>query len=130
MIVAGMLGVSAMAAQNAFVRVSLNGAPSTAVTTTNITVFTMDVGEMLLSRNMRSAAKARDRARCTWPAIAGFALGCAIGASCETAFGLRSVALPAGFARAALLLGYAATTRDARAKRGSNTREQHDDSSV
>jgi uncharacterized membrane protein YoaK (UPF0700 family) len=38
---AGMLGVSAMAVQNALVRVSLTGAPSTAVMTTNVTTFTM-----------------------------------------------------------------------------------------
>jgi uncharacterized membrane protein YoaK (UPF0700 family) len=37
MIIAGMLGVSAMAVQNALVRISLAGAPSTAVLTTNIT---------------------------------------------------------------------------------------------
>ena len=42
MTVAGTLGVSAMAVQNALVRVSLRGAPSTAVMTTNITVFTME----------------------------------------------------------------------------------------
>jgi uncharacterized membrane protein YoaK (UPF0700 family) len=38
MIFAGMFGVSAMAVQNALVRVSLKGAPSTAVMTTNVTV--------------------------------------------------------------------------------------------
>jgi len=51
LVFAGMLGVSAMAVQNALVRTSLKGAPSTAVMTTNITVFTMDVGEMLLGRD-------------------------------------------------------------------------------
>jgi urea transporter len=35
-----MLGVSAMAVQNALVQVSLKGAPSTAVMTTNVTRFT------------------------------------------------------------------------------------------
>jgi len=39
-IFAGMLGVSAMAVQNALVQVSLKGAPSTAVMTTNVTRFT------------------------------------------------------------------------------------------
>jgi uncharacterized membrane protein YoaK (UPF0700 family) len=38
-ILAGMLGVSAMAVQNALVQISLKGAPSTAVMTTNITRF-------------------------------------------------------------------------------------------
>src|SRR5262249_6899233 len=69
MIFAGTLGVSAMAVQNALVRISLVGAPSTAVMTTNITVFTMDVGEVLLGRDATRAAKARARARHTWPAI-------------------------------------------------------------
>lgn len=72
MVFAGMLGVSAMAAQNALVRTSLKGAPSTAVMTTNITVFTIDVGEMLLGRDSVGIATARRRAVHTWPAIVGF----------------------------------------------------------
>jgi uncharacterized membrane protein YoaK (UPF0700 family) len=87
MIFAGMLGVSAMAVQNALVRVSLKGAPSTAVITTNITVFTMDVAEALLRRTTSGAAVARGRAGHIWPAIAGFLFGCALGAACESAFG-------------------------------------------
>jgi uncharacterized membrane protein YoaK (UPF0700 family) len=46
-IFAGMLGVSAMAVQNALVQISLKGAPSTAVMTSNVTRFAMDVGEVL-----------------------------------------------------------------------------------
>jgi uncharacterized membrane protein YoaK (UPF0700 family) len=38
-ILAGMLGVSAMAVQNALVQISLKGAPSTAVMTSNVTRF-------------------------------------------------------------------------------------------
>jgi uncharacterized membrane protein YoaK (UPF0700 family) len=108
MVVAGMLGVAAMAVQNALVQISLIGAPSTAVMTTNITVFTMDVGEVLLGRNSDGVAKARVRARHTWPAIAGFALGCALGASAEAALGLRSLVLPASLALVALALGASA----------------------
>ena len=111
MIVAGMLGVSAMAVQNALVRIALTGAPSTAVLTTNITLLTTDVGEMLLGRDANSAAKARDRARRTWPAVAGFLLGCALGASCEAAIGLRSLVLPIGLALIALALGVGASPR-------------------
>src|SRR5262249_1312744 len=48
MIVASMMGVSAMAVQNAVVRLSLKGAPSTAVMTTNVTHFVMDLGDVLL----------------------------------------------------------------------------------
>jgi uncharacterized membrane protein YoaK (UPF0700 family) len=104
MIVAGMLGVSAMAVQNALLRISLPGVPSTAVLTTNITLFTMDVGEMLVGRDRAGIAKASDRARRTWPAIAGFLLGCAAGSVCEPLFGLRSLVLPAGLALIALAL--------------------------
>lgn len=108
MIFAGMLGVSAMAVQNAPVRISLTGAPATAVMTTNITLFTMDVGEILLARDPIGIAKARKRAKHTWPSIAGFLLGCALGAPCEAAFGLRSLMLPAGLALVAAALGMAA----------------------
>jgi uncharacterized membrane protein YoaK (UPF0700 family) len=108
MILAGMLGVSATAVQNALVRISLRGAPATAVMTTNITLFTIDAGEILLARDLSGAAKARDRARHTWPAIAGFLVGCALGAACEAALGLGSLVVPAGFALLALALGVAA----------------------
>lgn len=49
-ILAGLLGVSAMAVQNALVQLALPGAPPTAVMTSNITRFTLDVGEVLLGR--------------------------------------------------------------------------------
>ena len=106
MILAGMLGVSAMAVQNEVARISLKGAPSTAVMTTNVTLLAIDVGEILFGRNPRVAA--RQRAKRTWPAIVGFLLGCALGAACESAFGLRSLMLPAGIALVALVMGIAA----------------------
>jgi uncharacterized membrane protein YoaK (UPF0700 family) len=108
LILAGMLGVSAMAVQNALVRISLKGAPSTAVMTTNITLFTLDVGEMLLARDSSEIIKARRRAKQTWPAIAGFLLGCVLGGSGEALIGLRWLVLPAGLAAVALALGIAA----------------------
>jgi uncharacterized membrane protein YoaK (UPF0700 family) len=97
-ILAGMLGVSAMAVQNALVQVSLKGAPSTAVMTTNVTRFTMDIGEMLLGRDPDEVAKSRRRAKHTWPAIVGFTIGCGLGAACEAVVGLWSLALPTGLA--------------------------------
>jgi uncharacterized membrane protein YoaK (UPF0700 family) len=103
-ILAGMLGVSAMAVQNALVQVSLKGAPSTAVMTTNITRFMMDVGDVMLARRPADVAKARDRAMRTWPAIVGFAVGCGAGAICEAAIGLRSLAFPAGLALLAVAM--------------------------
>jgi uncharacterized membrane protein YoaK (UPF0700 family) len=113
MILAGMLGVCAMAVQNALVRVSLKGAPSTAVMTTNITLFTMDVVKMLLRGDASGVAAARDRAGNTWPAIAGFLLGCILGAACEAALGLRSLVMPATFALFAIALGFSAALQDA-----------------
>jgi uncharacterized membrane protein YoaK (UPF0700 family) len=108
-IVAVMLGVAAMAVQNALVQVSLQGAPSTAVMTSNVTRFTMDVGAMLLGRDPAEVAQARRRAQHTWPAIVGFTVGCGLGAAGEAAVGLWSLALPAGLALLALALGVAAT---------------------
>jgi uncharacterized membrane protein YoaK (UPF0700 family) len=106
-ILAGMLGVSAMAVQNALGQISLRGVPSTAVMTTNITRFMMDIGGMMVGRNLSDVAKARDRARLTWPAIVGFAIGCGLGAACETAVGLMSLTLPVGLAVLAVALGKA-----------------------
>src|SRR5229473_7636631 len=82
-ILAGMLGVSAMAVQNALLQISLTGAPSTAVMTTNVTRFMMDVGEVLLGRDSDDVAKALRRAKHTWPPIVGFTVGCGLGAACE-----------------------------------------------
>jgi uncharacterized membrane protein YoaK (UPF0700 family) len=103
-ILAGMLGVAAMAVQNTLVQISLKGAPTTAVMTTNITRFMMDIGEVLLGRDPKSVGEARGRARRTWPAIVGFAAGCALGAACEASFGLRSLALPASLALLAVVI--------------------------
>ena len=107
-VLAGMLGVSAMAVQNALVQVSLVGAPSTAVMTTNITRFMMDIGVVVPGREPAKIAKARSRAMRTWPAIVGFAAGCGLGAACEAAIGLRSLALPTGLALLALAMGLVA----------------------
>jgi uncharacterized membrane protein YoaK (UPF0700 family) len=114
MVVAGMLGVSAMAVQNALVQIALHGAPSTAVMTTNITRLTMDIGDVLLARDPNDAAKARSRAKHTWPAVVGFALGCGLGAAGQAALGLWSLALPAGLALLALALGFSARLDDQR----------------
>jgi uncharacterized membrane protein YoaK (UPF0700 family) len=113
-ILAGMLGVSAMAVQNALVQISLKGAPSTAVMTTNLTRFMMDVGDVMLGRKPADVAKARDRAMRTWPAIVGFAIGCGLGATCEAAIGLRSLALPAGLALLAVAMGMTANLEGGR----------------
>ena len=113
-ILAGMFGVSAMAVQNALVQISLKGVPSTAVMTTNITHFMMDIGEVLFGRKLSDVAKARARAMLTWPAIAGFAIGCGLGATCEATIGLTSLALPVGLAVLAVAMGMNANTAKTR----------------
>ena len=97
----------AMAVQNALPQISLTGAPSTAVMTTNVTRFMMDVGEVLLGRDPDDVAKARSRAKNTWPPIVGFTVGCGVGVACKAAVGLWSLALPTGLALLAFAMGFA-----------------------
>jgi uncharacterized membrane protein YoaK (UPF0700 family) len=104
-IVAGMLGVAALAVQNALVQISLADVPSTAVLTTNITRFAIDLGDILLGRDSAEVAVARRRAQHTWPVIVGFTAGAALGAWCFANVGLWSLAMPAALALLALLLG-------------------------
>ena len=104
-ILAGMLGISAMAVQNALVQISLKGAPSTAVMTSNVTRFALDVGEVLLGADAANVARAPNRAARTLPAILGFTAGCGLGAACEAEIGLFSLALPAGLALLAFVMG-------------------------
>jgi len=103
-IIAGMLGVSAMAVQNAMVAMSLKDSPTTAVMTTNITRFVMDVGEALIGSDPDKVAEARHRARHTFPAIFGFAGGAGLGAACFVVAGLWSLMLPTILALLALAI--------------------------
>jgi uncharacterized membrane protein YoaK (UPF0700 family) len=105
-IIGGMLGVAAMAVQSALVQISLDGAPSTAVMTTNITRFMMDIGALLFETDPRRRANAGHRAKYTGEAIIGFAAGCALGAAFQAAVGLWSLALPTGLALFALGLSF------------------------
>ncbi len=104
-IIAGMLGVAAMAVQNALVQISLKDSPTTAVMTTNVTHFVLDLGELIVGRVAAEVAKARHRAMHILPVIIGFTIGCGLGAACEAAAGLWSLALPTGLALLALALG-------------------------
>ena len=97
-LLAGLLGVSAMAVQNALVQLALKGAPPTAVMTSNITRFTLDVGEILVGRDPAEVVRARSRAKKTWPTLVGFAAGAGLGAVCFAAGSRWSLALPASFA--------------------------------
>lgn len=107
----GMLGVAAMAVQNAFVRI-LVGAPATAVMTTDITTFMMDVGAILFRRDPNEVTCARGRARRTWPAIVGFTVGCSLGALLKVVIGPWSLVLPTALALLALVLGFSVKHRE------------------
>jgi uncharacterized membrane protein YoaK (UPF0700 family) len=105
--VAGLLGVAAMAVQNALVQISLSDTPATSVMTTNVTRFMMDLGEVLVGHDRAKATRARGRAMQTFPVILGFAAGCLLGATAEVAVGLWSLALPTGLALAVLCMSLA-----------------------
>ena len=107
-IVAGMLGVSAMAVQNAVVQISFKESPSTCVMTTNTTRFVLDLGEVLIGRSRNDGVKAGERAKRSGLAIAGFVVGCGLGAGCQAVIGLWSLALPTGLALVALVIAVAA----------------------
>jgi uncharacterized membrane protein YoaK (UPF0700 family) len=111
-VIAGMFGVAAMAAQNALVRISLKNSPSTAAMTTNVTQFTLDLGEMLAGGDAAKIAEARNRAMHSLPVIVGFTIGCGLGAAFEATAGLWSLVLPAGLALLAILMGLVSSPRD------------------
>ncbi|MDB6019890.1 MAG: permease [Pedosphaera sp.] len=106
-LLAGQLGVAAMAVQNALVQLSLHGVPPTAVMTTNLTRFIMDASEVLLGHDPAEMAEARHRAKHLWPVIVGFIAGAGLGAVCFAAAGLKSLGLPAGLALLALVMSLA-----------------------
>jgi uncharacterized membrane protein YoaK (UPF0700 family) len=106
-IIAGMFGVAAMAVQNALAQISLRNVPSTAVMTTNVTHFMLDLGEVLMGGDAAAITNARERALRTLPVIAGFTVGCGLGAAWEAATGLWSLTLPMGLAMIAFAMGYA-----------------------
>jgi len=104
-IVAGMFGVAAMAVQNALVQIALRNAPSTAVMTTNVTHLMLDVGSVLVGQDAADTVKAKNRALHILPVVAGFAVGCGLGAAAEAAAGLWSLVLPTALALFAFAMG-------------------------
>jgi len=104
-IVAGMFGVAAMGVQNALAQMALKNTPSTAVMTTNVTHLMLDFGVVVVGGDAAEIAKAKIRAMHTLPVIAGFGVGCGIGAAAEAAAGLWSLILPTGLALLALAMG-------------------------
>ena len=104
-IAAGLLGVSAMAVQNALVQISLKGAPTTAVITTTVTRLTVDAVHVLVNRRAADVTTARRRMKRSWPAIIGFTAGAGLGAAGFAAYGLWSLVLPTSLALVAFLIG-------------------------
>jgi uncharacterized membrane protein YoaK (UPF0700 family) len=101
-----MIGVAAMATQNALVRLELPGFPSTAVMTTNITQLTIDLALLVRGKGDPTyLARARRGARLTFPSVAGFVAGCAAGGFLEHYFGLGALTLPVVLAAIAIPLG-------------------------
>jgi uncharacterized membrane protein YoaK (UPF0700 family) len=110
-VIAGMLGVAAMAVQNVLVQIALRDTPATAQMTTNIAHFMVDIAEILVGRDAAAMANADRRARRTLPVLLGFALGCGLGAALEASAGLWSLTLPVGLALIALAIGLAQERR-------------------
>jgi uncharacterized membrane protein YoaK (UPF0700 family) len=105
-VLAGMLGVAAMATQNAMVKLAIKQSPSTAVMTTNITRLTLDLATIASGQGGPEAvAKARPRAAVTCGCIVGFVGGCAAGAALEVSFGFWALTLPVVLAVLAVPLG-------------------------
>jgi uncharacterized membrane protein YoaK (UPF0700 family) len=105
-VLAGMLGVAAMATQNVLGKLALKGAPSTAVMTTNITQLTVDLATLARSRgDAEELAKVRRRARVAFACVIGFIGGCAAGAALEVKFGFWALTLPVVLSALAVALG-------------------------
>ena len=91
----GMLGVAAMATQNAVVRLALPGHPITAVMSTNATQLAVDLA--MLARCLFQPIKVKEirtRADVTTLAVLGFVVGVVTGAVLEIHFGLWSLTFP------------------------------------
>jgi uncharacterized membrane protein YoaK (UPF0700 family) len=104
----GMIGVAAMATQNALVRLALRGSPSTAVMTTNTAQFAVDLARLIRGREQQSdLAQVRHRAKLTLASILGFLIGLVLGAVFELHFGLWSLTFPVLLGALAIPLGEA-----------------------
>jgi uncharacterized membrane protein YoaK (UPF0700 family) len=101
-IFAGMLGVAAMAVQNAVGQLSL-GAPSTTAMTANVVRFALDLGEIFAAHGHDNHKWWRSRMLQGGP-LAGFIIGCGLGAAWEAEFDRWSLALPVVLAAFALAI--------------------------
>src|SRR5215475_7682546 len=102
----GMLGVAAMAVQNAVVRLALHGSPSTAVMTTNTAQFAVDVATLIRGREQATdVSQVWHRASATLGSILGFVIGLVVAAILQVHFGLWSIAFPLLLAVLSIPLG-------------------------
>jgi uncharacterized membrane protein YoaK (UPF0700 family) len=91
----GMIGVAAMATQNALVRLALHGSPSTAVMTTNTAQLTVDLATLIRGRGQQTdLSQVRSRADVTLASVLGFVVGLVLGAILEIRSGLWSLTFP------------------------------------
>ncbi len=102
----GMLGVAAMATQNALVKLALPGDPSTAVMTTNTTQLTIDLATLARGhREPAELARVRHRASLTSFSVVGFMLGLCLGAILEIYLRLWALTFPLVLAAISIVLG-------------------------
>jgi len=105
-VLAGMLGVAAMATQNAVVRLALPGHPTTAVLTMNVSQLAVDLARLARCYDQpEDLVRVRRRTGATLAAVLGFVLGVVSGAILEVHFGLRSLIFPLLLAALAIPLG-------------------------
>lgn len=102
-VLAGMLGVAAMAIQNALVQTELPGAPTTAVLTTSVARFTIAFVDAVAAPTAERGG-ARDKVAAILPPILGFLVGCLAGIVLAWRAGLAALILPTFLATAAALV--------------------------
>jgi uncharacterized membrane protein YoaK (UPF0700 family) len=99
-VLTGMVGVAAMAIQNALQRLHLGTAPPTTLMTGNTTQVVIDVVDLV--RGAAEPAALGRLGRMGW-AVVGFAAGCLLAAVLIRAVGMGAFVVPPLFAAAALL---------------------------
>jgi uncharacterized membrane protein YoaK (UPF0700 family) len=122
-VVASLMGLLAMGAQSALVRLTMKGVASTNVMTTNTTQLAIDATELVLAWRARrrapgaaseaAYAAARARVAALAPIMLGFLIGTAAGAAAYVVTGMRALFLPCALMYG--LLAWACTGWAARA---------------
>ncbi|MFS0732981.1 YoaK family protein [Microbacterium sp. 1P10UB] len=100
-VVIGMCAVCAMAAQNAYLHLVPARSVSTAVMTGNLVSATVTATDLIRSRGRDLAA--REKWTDNWPLLAGFVVGCLIGAIGATLLNDQASVIPAVLAVALLV---------------------------